>query len=98
MHFQLAMGMTDGKPKLVTFRTGSPEIRVAYRFGEPVLLNSDPTAKRAWVAYTPTQEDMRADDWEVHDENGNRLEPIARTAEPGAARGGTGAGTGWRRA
>lgn len=58
MTYDEAMAVIRRTESRVVSRAG---LRVGWRFGRPVLL----TGGRRFVDYTPTEEDMRADDWEL---------------------------------
>lgn len=103
MKYSHAMALMS--TKRIALRTSAPENRIAYRFGDYVLLNGDPEARPAWISWTPTEEDLKAEDWKVLEPDGtlvprDRLAPGADREDdpPLSARGGRGTGTGWRRA
>lgn len=103
MRYAIAMGLLKGQRTAV--RVSVPDNRVVTRFGQQQRLNPDPTASPAYTGWTPTKDDMGADDWTVLEPDGTDV-PEPRLAAggpaaddpPTAASGGTGAGTGWRRA
>lgn len=103
MNYPLAMGILRGQR--TASRTTNPGAQVAFRFGSAVLLNNEPTARPSYISWTPTKEDMDADDWNVSEPDGTPV-PAPRldrgtgidSTGPAAASGGTGAGTGWKRA
>lgn len=93
MRYALAMGLVTGKRTAA--RPSNPEICVAYRFGAHVLLNAEPTGP-AYISWTPTEQDMKAEDWNVREPDGTPVAPVYDP--PLTAGGGTGTGTGWKRA
>lgn len=103
MHYPLAMSLLNGQRTAV--RTAVPENRLVRRFGTEQRLNPDPTATPTYTGWTPTLEDMQADDWNVMEADGTPLAaPRPTEGDPPAglpptpASGGTGTGTGWRKA
>lgn len=102
MHYSVAMAQVRGGRTAA--RPANPDVRIAYRFGNPVLLNPDPTASPTYISWTPREQDMKADDWEVYEPDGTTVPPprsasgTAVNDPPLDARGGHGTGTGWRRA
>lgn len=82
-----AMATIRKRAKLTATRAGAPGARVAWRFGRPVAL----TQGSQHIDWTPTAEDMAADDWQVHDAQGQPVQPPAPRSTPAE-------GTGWRRA
>lgn len=103
MHYSVAMAVLKGQRTAV--RSSVPENRLAIRFGSAVRLNPDPLARPTYISWTPTQNDINAEDWQVHEPDGTLVDPPRRVEgapgrddPPHTATGGTGAGTGWRRA
>lgn len=70
------------------YRDAAPEVKVARRFGHLVRLTTPPR----FIDYTPTAEDLAAEDWHVTGALGEQVLP----PQPGAPS--AGRGTGWRRA
>ncbi len=101
MKFALALGQMKGD--LSATRPSNPSVRLLRRFGDTVRVNPAVGTRPAYfTGFTPTQEDLDADDWIVVDADGNPVPEPVSVSDPdrpvGQARGGTGAGTGWRRA
>lgn len=100
-----AIVMSQLKGQRVAVRTSVPENRVVTRFGHPQRLNPNPTARPAYTGWTPTKDDMDADDWTLFEDDGTPVAaPRPLHGEPALtepslpASGGTGTGNGWRRA
>lgn len=103
MYYPLAMGLLKGQRTAV--RASVPENRIVKRFGTEQRLNPSLTARPAYISWTPTLEDIKADDWHVYEDDGTAVDPPrpvvgdpAAGDPPTPASGGTAAGTGWRKA
>lgn len=68
MKYDRAMAAIQNIKKVVRRQvTPTMTIYVARRFGRDVILTNGPNGG-TFIDYTPTQEDMRADDWQISEE------------------------------
>jgi hypothetical protein len=61
MNYEDAMAHINRRESRIVGRESAPRMHISWRFGRTVMLMRVPR----FVDYTPTDDDMRADDWRV---------------------------------